>query len=285
MKKELAKHIQAVSKKSAFPDNTGCFVISAKQVIRLSDIFNIPGRRVEICALENNIVPRRYMRNMKTFTVDQQIQLLNTRIAVIGLGGLGGTTTEIFARSGIGSLKLVDGDVFEDHNLNRQLLSSISTMGVSKAAAAAKRVLKINPSVETLPVSDYFSKQNQFEILNGCDLVVDCLDNIKARFLVEDAAKTNGIPMISAAIAGFSGQVTTVFPNDTGLSAIYGPLDSIKDEKGVETQLGCPPQTVFTIASLECTEAFNVIFKRPVLRNRLLVTDLSDFTFKTLSLA
>jgi molybdopterin/thiamine biosynthesis adenylyltransferase len=116
--------------------------------------------------------------------------------------------------------------------------------------------------------------------------VVDCLDNIPSRFALEAAAKRAGIPMVSAAIAGISGHVTTIFPEDKGLETIYGPEDQISMAKGAETRLGCLAPGVNLIASLECAEVLKVLLKKDTtLKNRLLVVDLADYTVESLQLS
>ena len=81
----------------------------------------------------------RYMRNLHTYSMAEQAWLLNSRAAVVGLGGLGGTVTQILARAGVGGLVLIDGDIFEEHNLNRQLFCTQEGIGSSKARTAAQR--------------------------------------------------------------------------------------------------------------------------------------------------
>jgi molybdopterin/thiamine biosynthesis adenylyltransferase len=115
---------------------------------------------------------------------------------------------------------------------------------------------------------------------------VDCLDNIPSRFTLESVAKQSGIPMVSAAIAGIAGHVTTIYPGDKGLESIYGPPDQVNAPTGDEVRLGCLAPGVNLIASIECTEVVKVLLQRPGdLRNRLLVVDLADYVFETLRLS
>ena len=113
---------------------------------------------------------------------------------------------------------------------------------------------------------------------------MDCLDNMRTRFIVEDEARRMGVPMVSAAVGGVFGQITTVFPEDQGLKLVYGEREKVA-EKGIESGLGNLPTIVMLMASLECTEVVRVLLGRKgVLRNRLLVVDLTDYTFETLNL-
>ncbi len=243
------------------------------------------GRSTEIAAVDPHEIPERYARNMGTFSGRDQSVLLGSRVCIVGLGGLGGAVTEILARLGIGALTLVDGDVFEESNFNRQLLSTLETLGASKATAAQSRVRQINPSVQTRIHDVFLDAQNAARLIEGADVVVDCLDNLKTRFVLEKAAKAAKIPLVSAAIAGTYGQITTIFPEDPGLALIYGPEDQVP-AKGAEAVLGTLPYTAMTMASLECSEITKILLKRgSLLRNRLLVMDLMDNVMEVLALA
>jgi molybdopterin/thiamine biosynthesis adenylyltransferase len=187
---------------------------------------------------------------------------------------------------GIGKFKLVDGDVFETHNLNRQLLSGMDRIGRPKVDAAVMRLKTINPGLEVSATAAYLTSDNADTLVGSSNLVVDCLDNIPSRFTLEGAAKRAGIPMVSAAVAGISGHVTTIFPEDKGLERIYGPENQLNTAKGAEIRLGNLAPGVNLIASLECAEVLKVVLgKKKTLQNRLLVVDLADYTFETLQLS
>ncbi len=261
--------------------------ISVAQTDRLAQQFNTSRRVIELTALENGIVPLRYLRNLNTYTADQQLRLLQSQVTIIGLGGLGGTVIEILARAGIGSMVLVDGDCFEEHNFNRQLLSTQCHLGVSKSQAAAQRVRSINSAVETRHYAMQMNAENAAELIGTSQVVVDCLDNISSRFILEAAARKSRIPLVSAAVAGVCGHVSTIFPQDPGLALIYGPPHELQHDKGVEIELGCLPQAVVTIAALECAEVFKILLEQNdhLLRNRMLMIDLSSNLFEILQLA
>ena len=267
-----------------FPDGLPYKSLSIESVDKLSRAFGLSGREVEILALEEKIVPERYIRNMRHLSMDQQSVLLRSRICLVGLGGLGGYALEILARTGVGSLTLVDGDRFEDSNLNRQALSSPFLLDVPKARAAGKRVSEINPSLSITTHDTFLTEDNAAFLLDGANLAMDCLDNLKTRFVLEKAAKKLGIPMVSAAVAGISGHVTVIFPDDAGLELIYGK-EKDSTAKGAEATLGCMAHAVAFLASLECSEAVKILLKQnQILRNKLLVVDLADNTCQVLDL-
>jgi molybdopterin/thiamine biosynthesis adenylyltransferase len=285
MQPSIIEAIKALGREHSLPDGSAYTGIGMIDVTALSKQYGLPGRQVEIQALALGILPVRYVRNRNTFSTADQITLLESRVAVVGLGGLGGWVTEILARAGVGSLDLIDGDVFEDHNLNRQVFSQEALVGDAKAQAAADRIAAINSSVTITWRRQYLDETNAATLLNAANLIIDCLDNITTRFTLEATAKSLGLPLISAAVGGLSGHVTTIFPTDRGLEQIFGPREGVEASRGAETVLGCPPQGVAVVASLEAAEALKVILGRDgLLRNRLQVVDLTDNTFELLAL-
>jgi molybdopterin/thiamine biosynthesis adenylyltransferase len=276
--------INQLSAERCFPDGDVYSGISADSVSQISNRNKISRLRVEMKALEMNIIPERYVRNMKSFSASDQAKLLGSEVSVVGLGGLGGTVTEILARIGIGGLNVIDGESFEESNLNRQLLSTQSLLGRSKAEAAWQRIRDINPSVIVKMHPVHISEENAAALLKDSDVAVDCLDNLRSRFVLEHACRTMGIPMVSAAIAGDAGQVITVFPEDPGLRLIYGEADHMPS-RGAELRLGCLPYIVTLISSLECAEVVKILLSRgSVLRNKLLIADLTDHAFEIMKL-
>lgn len=284
MSDSILAAIKARSTPKNFPDQSDYTSISINHVTKLATKLQISALKVEEIALENDIVPERYARNLKTYTLKEQLQLLQSTVAVVGLGGLGGTVVEILARAGIGCLYLADGDHFEDHNLNRQLNSTSGLIGKSKSMAAKNRVAEINPSLLIKAHSEFINEENASRLIGPSHAVVDCLDNIKTRFMLAKAAKNLNTPLVSAAVGGLCGHVTTIFPEDTTLDIIYGSMDT-SASKGAEASLGCLPQIVIMIAALESSEVLKILLNRgQLLRDRLFVADLEDNTFETLTL-
>lgn len=266
------------------PDNSAYDALLFSDEKEIARQTGLSLNQIECAALEAGILPERYSRNQKSLSNDDQLRLLRSHVAVIGLGGLGGTVTEILARIGVGHLTLVDGDCFDDSNLNRQLLSSTTLLGQSKALAAKNRVAAINPAVEVQPVEQFFSADNSQELLTGATLAVDCLDTISDRFVLEDSCRQEGIPLISAAIGGCSGQATLVYPEGPGLKRIYGQPGKAPS-RGVEASMGTLPFAAVYMAAVECAEAVTVLLGKPAeLRNRLFFADVSDHTTELFSL-
>ena len=261
------------------------------RTIRLQDARDLAAtndcslRQVEIAALEAGVVPWRYLRNVGTVGLDGQAKLLRSTVAVVGLGGLGGFITEALARMGVGRLILVDGDVFEEHNLNRQLLSGESRLGVDKPEAARRRVSEINGAVEVTAHAMVLTNENLPQLLDGADVVVDGLDRLPTRLMLQDGVRALGIPMVHGSIAGFLGQVMTIFPGDLGLHSLYGDGADLP-EQGLEAQLGTPAATPMAVAAWEAQEVVKILTGRgEPLRHRLLVMDMETGSVDFLQLS
>ncbi|MFO7666070.1 MAG: HesA/MoeB/ThiF family protein [Desulfobacterales bacterium] len=280
----LRYKIRALSDKKELQDKTPYNSISINNISKISRVFGVSCREVEIASLEAEIMPERYVRNMKSFSFSDQSTLLKSMVTIVGLGGLGGVVTEILARIGIGKLNLIDGDIFEESNLNRQYLCREKLISTLKADAAAKRVKEINSSVYVLNYSEYLDEKNAPAIIDNSDVVIDCLDSLSNRFILERASKKAGCRLVSAAVAGNYGHVTTIFPEDAGLRLIYGRAENGPD-KGAETSLGALSHCVSLVASIEASEAIKILIgKESILRNKLLVIDLDGNTFETMQL-
>ena len=227
--------------------------------------------QVEMAALARRVMPERYQRNLGTMGWEGQLRLLQSCVAVVGAGGLGGWIIEGLARMGVGHVIVIDGDSFQDNNLNRQLGCTELTLGRPKAECLAERVGEVNSAVQVTAHVAWLNEENGNALLAGADVVVDALDNLPARFMLERLAGRMGIPMVHGAIGGYTGQVMTVLPGDPGLIAFYGACTM---EKGMETRLGNPAATPMMIAAWEVQEVVKVLVGQGVLvRNRILIMD------------
>jgi molybdopterin/thiamine biosynthesis adenylyltransferase len=240
--------------------------------VEASDRFAVTLAEVEGVALERGILPARYQRNRKALSVADQLTLFRSSVAVIGCGGLGGYVVEELARLGVGRIVVIDPDVFEEHNLNRQLFSSPANLGQAKVEAAVKRIGEVNPAVTLVAIQTAFSLENGTELLAGCGVAVDALDSIQVRLELADVCAGLNIPLVHGAIAGWYGHVTTQFPGDDTLQSIYG---TCKAHKGIEQTLGNPSFTPAVIASLEVAEVCKLLLRQGTsLRGRQLIMDL-----------
>lgn len=174
----------------------------------------------------------RYARNIPALTEAECSALQQKRVLVAGCGGLGGHIIDQLARIGLGYLRVVDGDVFEPSNLNRQLLSSVPLLGVSKAGAAADHVARVNPEVSVDPREVFLTEDNVQELIANCDAVLDALDNIPSRKVLAAACEAAGIPYIYGAISGWVAQAAVSMPGDRLIEKLY-PEGTVLGDKSV----------------------------------------------------
>jgi molybdopterin/thiamine biosynthesis adenylyltransferase len=257
--------------------------IRLEEVHELAESFGAV-REIELAALDLEIVPARYVRNVGTVGFDGQRRLLQSTVAIVGLGGLGGYVAEALARMGVGRLILIDGDRFEDHNLNRQLLSSEQNLGVEKTEVACERIARVNSAATAICRTEILNRENLPQLLEGADVVVDALDRLPTRLVLQDGAQALGIPMVHGSIGGFYGQVMTIFPDDSGLHALYGDGDDLPGQ-GLESELGTPAATPMVVAAWEAQEVVKLLTGRgKLLRDRLLVIDMESASSQTMDL-
>lgn len=249
-------------------------LISWRHQQQAANKFQLTVSEVEEGILQADLLPARYQRNRQMISTAQQLQLFRSKVAVIGAGGLGGYILEQLARLGVGQIISVDDDVFEENNLNRQLLSSPANLGRAKVEVALERITEINPAVTLTPVQELFGLANGYALLEGVDCVVDAVDNVTARLELAEVCRALQLPLVHGAIAGWYGHVATVFPEDDSLATIYRHW---KGGKGVEQQLGNPSFTPAVAASLEVGEVCKILLNQGrLLRNRKLAFNLLD---------
>lgn len=218
-------------------------------------------------------VPERYKRNVSALSEEECAMLERARVAVVGCGGLGGSVIEALARIGVGHLRVIDGDAFEESNLNRQILCTEATVRRKKAEVAAERVHLVNGGVSVEVRDGFLDEGNAAQLLEGVDCVVDCLDSLEARFWTAHACQQLGLPIVYGAIAGWFGQVCTVYPGDVSFATVYGEPFGTSQHK----ELGSLPFAAYAVAAVQAAEAVKVLIGRGgQIRNRLLMIDLLD---------
>jgi len=239
---------------------------------RAAQEYGVPLAVVEEAILKADLLPARYQRNQQMISTSQQLRLFRSKVAVIGAGGLGGYILEQLARLGVGQLVSIDADVFEENNLNRQLLSSPAKLGRVKVEVAFERIAEVNPAVTLKPVQVMCDKHNGAELLAGVDCVVDAVDNVTARLDLAEVCQSLQVPLVHGAIAGWYGHVATILPGDATMQTIYRHWQG---GKGVEQQLGNPSFTPAVAASLEVAEVCKLLLDQGrLLRNRKLAFNL-----------
>jgi len=283
----IQKLIRSKSKKAGDAAVCETLVLEDAHAMKIAKECGCKVYDVYVKALKEGICPYRYLRNRETISLKEQLRLAESRVAVIGAGGLGGQVVLLLARIGIGHLVIIDRDVFEETNLNRQALCTINTLGKSKAKEALASVGAVNPGIKVSAYPVKLGYSNAFEMLSGSDVIVDGLDNVSDRFVLEEICKKLSIPLIHGALAGFEGRVMTIFPDDPGLKNLYGNKKANENSsRSHEAVFGIPAMTPCLIATLQAMEVLKIILKRgKIFKNAMLYVDLetgrmSEFVFE-----
>lgn len=219
----------------------------------------------------------RHSRNIPALSEKDMEKLAASRVLVVGCGGLGGNIIEYLTRAGVGSLTVVDGDVFEESNLNRQILCTSENIGNKKALAAAERTKAIDPEVKVTAVCEFLTKENASELMSDVDLVVDALDNAAARLVLEDAASEAGLAVVHGAICGWDLQAMLIPPGS-------GLLHQMYPESYTPASKTSLPVTPAICAAIEASVAIRYLcgLDQP-LEKSLLIGSLSDMSFDIIS--
>ncbi len=225
----------------------------------------------------------RYSRHLLIPEVGEagQQRLLDARVLLVGAGGLGSPASLYLAAAGVGTLGIVDADVVDDSNLQRQIVHSTERLGEPKVVSAQRTIEALNPDVTVLPFEERLTSENVERILaHGWDVVVDGADNFPTRYLVNDASIWHGIPVVHGSIYRFEGQVTVFAPGEGPCYRCLYPAPPPPElapscaEGGV---LGVLPDIV---GSLQASEALKLILGAgDTLTGRLLLFDALHTTF------
>lgn len=141
-----------------------------------------------------------------------QTKLLESKVLLIGAGGLGSPIAVYLAAAGVGTLGIIDDDVVDLSNLQRQILHGTSDIGIPKTKSAAETITEMNPDVKVIPINERINSENAFQILEQYDLIIDGCDNFPTRYLINDACVMLGKPIVHGSIFQFDGQVTVLYP-------------------------------------------------------------------------
>jgi len=167
---------------------------------------------------------KRYDRQIiiNGFGEEGQEKLKQARVFIAGAGGLGSPVATYLAAAGIGTIRIVDNDRVELSNLNRQVLHWNKNIGMSKAGSAAEKLSKLNPGINIEAVEATLTESNVDELITGFDLIVDAMDNLPTRYLLNRTAIEKSIPLFHGAVYGFEGRAMTVIPGESAcLNCVY----------------------------------------------------------------
>jgi len=210
-----------------------------------------------------------------------QQKLAKSKVAVVGIGGLGTASSLYLALAGVGYLRLIDQDTVETPNLHRQILYSLDDLHYPKAEVAAERLEKLNPLLKAEPVSENVNAGNVEKLLAGVDLVVDGLDNMFTRYLVNRVCVKFGVPYVFGAAIGIEGNLSVFAPPETGCLECLLPNLSDSDLLTCDTR-GVVGATPGIIGAMQAMEAIKVLTGMgSPLKGKLMVCDFNDMYFTT----
>ncbi|WP_297190415.1 HesA/MoeB/ThiF family protein [uncultured Porticoccus sp.] len=226
----------------------------------------------------------RYTRHIQLPEVGAagQLKLKQSHILVIGAGGLGSPVALYLAAAGIGHLTLVDGDVVDTSNLQRQIIFEHNQVGQPKALAAKDRLLRLNPDIRVDAVEAFLGSDNATKLVGSADLVVDCTDNFSARYLINDYCCALGKPWLFASIQKFFGQCALFTPGNACFRCLFPePPINVEDCNSAGV-IGVLPGL---LGVLQANEAIKYLLGLPTpLQNHLLLVDALNLEFRSIQL-
>jgi len=214
-----------------------------------------------------------------------QEKLLNARVIIIGLGGLGAPAAMYLAAAGVGSLTLIDFDEVDLTNLQRQIIHSTPDIGRPKVESAQNSLLQLNPEIEITTISEKLSEQELAEVIESATVVLDCSDNFTTRFAVNRCCLKHKVALVSGAAIRMEGQISLFNPSDSE-SPCYNCLYKGGDELDETcTQTGVLAPLVGVIGSMQALESMKIIMGiGESLSGRLLLLDALSMEWRSLKL-
>jgi molybdopterin/thiamine biosynthesis adenylyltransferase/rhodanese-related sulfurtransferase len=227
----------------------------------------------------------RYSRHLliPEIGLEGQTKLLESKVLLLGAGGLGSPTALYLAAAGVGTLGIVDDDAVDLSNLQRQVIHTTDRIGVPKVDSAEETIQAINPDVEVVKYQTRLDASNIMEIIEGYDVIVDGVDNFPTRYLLNDASVRLGIPVVSASILGFDGQLSVFKPHEGPCYRCLYPVPppaELAPSCGANGVLGVLPGTMGLLQATEVVKL--VVGAGEPLVGRLLLYEALGATFTEL---
>jgi len=214
-----------------------------------------------------------------------QLKLRKAKACIVGLGGLGSPAALQLAATGVGYLRLVDRDVVELSNMQRQHLYGVNFLGHPKVEVAAKRLHELNPHIEIEPLPLSLTANNAEDLVRDMDVVVDGLDRMTPRYALNRACLKVGVPYVFGAAIMTFGNVSTIIPGETPcLECFQGNLDD--DTLPTCAVVGVHPSILGIISSVEVSEAMRIILgEKPLLANKIFHCDIGEVKFEEIEIS
>ncbi|MHA2046278.1 MAG: HesA/MoeB/ThiF family protein [Candidatus Thorarchaeota archaeon] len=219
------------------------------------------------------------MLALRDFSDEDMETVMNTSVVQIGAGGLGSPALRLLTAVGFGRIRIVDRDIVELSNIQRQTVFNTSDIGMPKAEAAAANLRLMNPEVVFDPICVSISDENAVDVLGGADIIVDGLDTFEARRAVNRASITMGIPYVFAGAVEHYANLTTFIPGKTGcLQCVMG--DAQDNPENTCARVGVSPMLLSLAATVQVNEVLQLALGRdPALANRLMTIDTATLSF------
>jgi molybdopterin/thiamine biosynthesis adenylyltransferase len=212
------------------------------------------------------------------FGEEGQAKLKRARVFIAGAGGLGSPVSIYLATAGVGTIRIVDRDKIELSNLNRQILHWDENIGMEKTDSAAEKLQKINPGAKIEAIAETITEANISELVGDCDLIVDAMDNLATRYLLNKTAIEKDIPFFHGAVYGLEGRAITVIPGKTAcIYCLYHGATLPKEKFPV---IGVTPGVIGCIQATEVIKY--IVGLGELLTNRLLIYDALGMKFTEL---
>ncbi|MFC1803206.1 ThiF family adenylyltransferase [Thermoproteota archaeon] len=213
-----------------------------------------------------------------------QRKLKKSTVTLVGVGGLGSPIAMQLASMGVGCLRLIDYDVVEISNLQRQHLFGVDQIGLPKVEAATHRVSKLNPFIEIQPIPMAVTPMNASDLIKGSDVVIGALDAMSPRYSINRACLDHEIPFIHGGALEYNGNISTIIPGKTAcLECFHG---GVKDEDlPTCATVGVHPSVLSITSSIMSSETVRILTEQtPLLTDKLMFIDLQNLSFETITL-
>lgn len=221
---------------------------------------------------------------LKDFGIKAQRRLNESKILIAGAGGLGSPLATQLASMGVGHIRIIDRDVVETSNLQRQHLYGTDVVGLPKVEAAEMRLRRLNPFIEIEPIPMSVTPRNASRLVEGMDVIVDGLDSMAPRYALNRACVEKGIPYVYGAVIMQMGTVSTIIPGETAcLECFQGGINDA--DLPTCAVAGVHPSAISMVASAQVSETIRILIgQTPVLSNILLFCDLAELSLEKIKL-
>jgi molybdopterin-synthase adenylyltransferase len=232
----------------------------------------------EIVLTENEL--KRYDRQMmiEGFGVEGQEKLKQAKVFIAGAGGLGSPIATYLAAAGVGAIRIIDRDKVDLSNLNRQILHWTKDLDRPKVQSASEKLTALNPEITIEAMQETISENNALDLIKGSSIILDAMDNLPTRYILNKTAVALGIPFVHGAVQGLEGRVMTVIPGRSAcLMCLYR---GVKAKSVKFPVLGATPAVIGSIQATEAIKYLTGIGK--LLTNKLLIYNGYDMKFTVL---